>query len=218
MNDGDIHKIVEILSESNKRWAVPIVTEVANNGRDPFRVLISCILSLRTKDDVTRKASSRLFELADTPEAISRLDVREIERAIYPVGFYRRKAREIKDISIELVERFDGRVPDDIDELLRFKGVGRKTANLVVTLGYDKLGICVDTHVHRVSNRLGYVRTKTPEETEFALRDKLPLRYWKIINDLLVTHGQNICKPVAPLCSKCPIYLYCDRVGVVRSR
>ena len=146
------------------------------------------------------------------------LPAKKIEKTIYPVGFYRNKAKVIKNICKELIGKYHSKVPDTIDKLLRFKGVGRKTANLVVTVGYGKPGICVDTHVHRITNRWGYVKTRTPEETEYALRKKLPKRYWIIINDLLVTFGQNICKPVSPLCSKCRIYRYCNRVGLVRKR
>jgi len=218
VKDRDIEKIIEILRESVKEWKQPVVTQIAERDRDPFRILISTILSLRTKDEVTKIASERLFSLARTPEEMLRLEEEEIERAIYPVGFYRNKAKTIKEICKVLIERYNGRVPDDIDELLKLKGVGRKTANLVITLGYNKPGICVDTHVHRISNRLGYVKTKTPEETEFALRGKLPKEYWIEFNDLLVTLGQTICHPVSPRCSICPISDYCDRVGVKRSR
>jgi endonuclease III len=146
------------------------------------------------------------------------LSVRAIERAIYPVGFYRTKARGIQQLCRDLIDRFGGRVPDEIDQLLTLKGVGRKTANLVVTLGFAKPGICVDTHVHRISNRLGYVKTRTPDETEMALRAKLPRRYWIGFNDLLVTFGQNVCAPVSPKCSGCPVRPLCPRLGVTASR
>jgi endonuclease-3 len=218
VRDEDIHNIIPILRDAVRYWKTPIVTRVAVEYRDPFFILISTILSLRTKDDVTAKASQRLFAIAKSPEEMMRLDVKEIEEAIYPVGFYHNKARTIKEVCKTLVERYNGRVPDDLDELLKLKGVGRKTANLVITLGYNKPGICVDTHVHRISNRLGYVRTRTPEETEFALREKLPREYWIEYNDLLVTLGQAICQPVSPKCSRCPISEYCDRVGVKHSR
>ena len=191
---------------------------VAEETRDPFRVLIACILSLRTQDTTTGPAAKRLFALADTPETMRRLTPARIARAIYPVGFYRTKARVIRDICRDLLARFAGRVPDDIDALLSLKGVGRKTANLVVTMGYGKPGICVDTHVHRISNRLGYVKTRTPEETEMALRDRLPRRYWIGYNDLLVGFGQNICTPLSPRCSACPVFGLCRRVGVTSSR
>ena len=191
---------------------------MAGESGDPFRVLIACLLSLRTQDTTTGPAAARLFALADTPRAMLELSARRIERAIYPVGFYRTKARVILGLCRDLLARFDGRVPDDIDALLTLKGVGRKTANLVVTMGFDKPGICVDTHVHRISNRLGYVRTRTPDETETALRAKLPPRYWIGYNDLLVTFGQNVCAPVSPKCSACPVASLCRRVGVRTSR
>ncbi len=171
---------------------------VADDTGDPFRVLIACILSLRTQDTTTGPAAQRLFALADTPKDLLTLSPRVIERAIYPVGFYRTKARVVLGIARDLLEHFAGRVPDDIDALLTLNGVGRKTANLVVTMGYNKPGICVDTHVHRISNRLGYVRTRSPEETEMALRAKLPRRFWIDYNDLLVGFGQNLCTPISP--------------------
>jgi endonuclease III len=191
---------------------------VAERTHDPFRVLIACILSLRTQDATTGPAADRLFALADTPAAMLRLTAPTIARAIYPVGFYRTKARVIRGICRDLLGRFGGRVPEDIDALLTLDGVGRKTANLVVTMGYGKPGICVDTHVHRISNRLGYVRTRTPGETEMALRARLPRRYWIGYNDLLVSFGQNVCTPLSPRCSICPARALCRRVGVTTSR
>ncbi len=154
--------------------------------------------------------------MANTPAGLAALPLERVEQLIYPVGFYRVKARNIREISKQLMRQYDGRVPDEIDTLLKLPGVGRKTANLVVTIGYDKYGICVDTHVHRITNRWGYVRTSTPEKTEFALRKKLPRKHWKIINDLLVTYGQNLCRPVRPRCSECKLSPYCERVGVDR--
>jgi endonuclease-3 len=191
---------------------------VAAQRRDPFRVLIACLLSLRTKDETTGPAAARLFALADTPESMLRLTPKQIERAIFPVGFYRTKARVILGVCRDLLSRFDGRVPDEIDALLTLKGVGRKTANLVVTQGFNKPGICVDIHVHRISNRLGYVKTRNPGETETALRAHLPRRYWIGYNDLLVSFGQNICQPVSPRCSQCPVRVACARACVTRSR
>ncbi len=191
---------------------------VADDTGDPFRVLIACILSLRTQDTTTGPAAQRLFALADTPKDLLTLSPRAIERAIYPVGFYRTKARVVLGIARDLLEHFAGRVPDDIDALLTLNGVGRKTANLVVTMGYNKPGICVDTHVHRISNRLGYVRTRSPEETEMALRATLPRRFWIDYNDLLVGFGQNVCTPISPHCSRCPVRALCRRVGVTSSR
>jgi endonuclease III len=214
----DIHKIVAALREAVLDLEVPIVTEISRKNRDPFHVLISTILSLRTKDQVTREASIRLLGKADSPQEILRLSEEEIEKLIFPVGFYKTKARTLKQVCRDLIEKYDGKVPDEIDELLKLKGVGRKTANLVVTLGYAKPGICVDTHVHRVSNRLGYVKTKTPDETETALRKKLPREYWIEYNDLLVTWGQNVCRPISPFCSKCIILPNCRQVGVAQHR
>jgi len=215
MHDQEIHKTIKILRKEIKQWRMPVV---GHYSRNPFTVLISCLLSLRTQDKTTHEASERLFQLARTPRAMARLAVQAIEQAIYPVGFYKTKASNIKTICRILLSRDDSRVPDDIDELLKLPGVGRKTANLVVTLGYGKPGICVDTHVHRITNRWGYVQTKTPEQTEMALRRKLALRYWIIINDLLVSYGQHVCKPISPFCSQCKIRRYCDRVGVTVSR
>ena len=199
------------------------------SGNDPFHVLISCLLSLRTKDEVTEAASRRLFALAQghfgkrtfskvSPQALLTLPIKTIEKAIYPVGFYHTKARTIHHVCRELIRRFHGKVPDSLEELLSLRGVGRKTANLVVTLAFNKPGICVDTHVHRISNRLGYVKTKTPEETEMALRKKLPPRYWIEFNDLLVPFGQNLCRPISPFCSRCPIERYCAKVAVTLHR
>ena len=218
MKDRDIHSAIEILRREVPRWETPIVTLMAETYQSPFRVLISCILSLRTQDATTAKASHRLFALADSPETMLKLTAKKIEKLIYPVGFYRTKAKDILEISQTLIDRYAGQVPDSIDELLKFRGVGRKTANLVVTLGYRKAGICVDTHVHRISNRWGYVKTATPEKTEFALRDKLPKKYWIEFNDLLVSFGQHLCRPISPVCSQCPIAKYCSRVGVSLKR
>ena len=185
---------------------------------DPFRTLVGCILSLRTRDETTYPAAERLFRLAETPGAMAGLPIARIARAIYPVGFYRTKARAIRALCRILVERHGGDVPSDFEQLLELPGVGRKTANLVVTLAFGKDGICVDTHVHRISNRLGFVRTPTPERTEWALRAKLPERHWIELNDLLVAFGQNICQPLSPRCSVCPVAAHCHRVGVGRSR
>jgi endonuclease-3 len=198
--------------------SLPTVSRIARKKRDPFKILMSTVLSLRTKDEVTAEASRRLFAIADTPRDLSAVPVRRIERAIYPVGFYKTKARSIKRIATEIDKDHSGVVPDSIDELLKFKGVGRKTANLVVTLGYGKDGICVDTHVHRVSNRLGLVETKTPEQTEFALMDVLPRTHWIGYNELLVSFGQKVCKPISPLCSTCPLEKKCPQIGVGKRR
>ncbi len=188
------------------------------NDWDPYKVLISCLISLRTKDEVTYPASQRLFALAGTPKRMAGLDGRKIERAIYPAGFYKTKAKRIKEISKRLADEYGSRVPDDFDELMKFKGVGRKTANIVMVFGFQKPGIPVDTHVHKLSNRLGWTRTKTPDETEMALRRGLSKKYWLDINELFVRHGQHICLSVSPLCSRCGIGKYCKRIGVRVSR
>lgn len=218
MKSTDIHTVIAILREEYKQWQTPAVTIVAQCNGSPFKVLVSCLISLRTKDEVTAQASARIFARAETAEAMAGLSVDEIAQLIYPAGFYHTKAAQIARISRRLVDEFHGIVPDEIDELLQFKGVGRKTANLVVTLGFGKPGICVDTHVHRICNRLGYVSTKTPDETEKALRRELPPEYWIEINDLLVAFGQNHCHPVSPRCSTCKLSEICDRVGVTTSR
>ena len=218
MNDRYMADIIRLLEGELEKRELPIVSQLAAKQRDPFEILISTILSLRTKDEVTAAATERLFALAAAPEEMLRLSKEQIQRAIYPVGFYRNKAETIHTVCRDLIDRFQSRVPDSIEELLTIKGVGRKTANLVVSLAFHKPGLCVDTHVHRISNRLGYVRTKTPEETEFALRAKLPEKYWARYNTLLVAFGRSTCRPVSPLCSVCPIAKYCDRVGVTRSR
>jgi len=219
MRQEEIHAALRIVRREIRRWQEPVVGVVAreSNG-DPFRILISCLLSLRTKDKTTSEASGRLFALADTPKTLLNVPLRRIERAIFPVGFYRTKAKSIHQICRRLLDVYDGVVPDSIDELVTLAGVGRKTANLVVTVGYGKPGICVDIHVHRICNRWGYVKTKTPEETEQALRKKLPKQYWITFNDLLVPYGQNLCQPVSPFCSQCKLVGYCNQVGVTKSR
>lgn len=206
----DIDKVVEILEKSKQPKSEFV--KLMDDFKSPYIVLISCILSLRTKDQTTYPATLRMLKLAKTPQEMMNVKVEDLERAIYPVGFYKNKAKQIIELSKELVEKYNGKVPCDIDELCKFKGVGRKTANLVLSQGFNVPAICVDVHVHRIFNRLGYVKTKNPEETEFALREKLPKKYWILINSLLVTFGQNICKPIKPLCDKCPIEKYCVKL------
>ncbi len=214
MTEREIHAAVRILRREVPKWDTPVVTLMAETYQSPFRVLISCILSLRTQDATTAKASQRLFAVADSPPAMVELTAKKIEKLIYPVGFYKTKARQIREMCQTIIDRHDGKVPDELDELLTFKGVGRKTANLVVTLGYHKPGICVDTHVHRISNRWGYIKTATPEKTEVALRAKLPKQYWIEYNNLLVNFGQHLCRPISPMCSNCPVKKYCPQLGV----
>lgn len=187
--------------------------------KTPFTTLISCILSLRTKDEVTEKASLRLFKKYNTPEKLSKAPEKEIQDIIYPVGFYKTKSKTIKDLSKTLLERYDGKVPDDFDELLKFKGVGRKTANIVMVYGHKKQGyLPIDTHCHRIPNRLGWINTKTPEETEKELKKILPNKFWDDFNHYFVKFGQTICVPISPFCSRCPIKKYCKQTSVKQSR
>jgi endonuclease-3 len=214
----NIGKILETIKKEMIRYNVPYVVSLSDKTEDPFKVLISAMLSARTKDEATSKASKKLFSIADTPSKLMRLSEKQIEELIFPVGFYKTKASRLKQVARMIVEKYNGKVPSELEKLLELPGVGRKTANLVLTLGFGKYGICVDTHVHRIVNRWNYVATKTPIETELALREKLPRKYWKIINTLLVAFGQTICKPISPLCSKCPISNYCPKRGVDRHR
>ena len=206
----DIDKIVKLLKAAKQPQSEFV--KLMDSFKNPYLVLIACILSLRTNDKTTYPATLRMLELAKTPKEMKNVSVEELAKAIYPVGFYENKAKQIIELSKTIDEELDGVVPDEIEELIKFKGVGRKTANLVLSLGFNKPAICVDVHVHRIFNRLGYINTKTPEETEFALREKLPVKYWIDINTLLVTHGQNICKPTKPKCSECPIEKYCAKI------
>ena len=210
----DIDKIFSILKKDfvENRLKHSEFVDFMENVKDPYLVLICCILSLRTNDKTTIGATKRMLELGSAADEISKLDVETLSRAIYPVGFYQNKAEQIINLSKILIEKYNSKVPDSIDELTKFKGVGRKTANLVLTKGFNKPAICVDVHVHRISNRLGYVKTKTPDETEFALRKILPKKYWIDFNTLLVTLGQNICKPQRPKCGDCPISKFCAKI------
>lgn len=218
VTNANIDEVVKILRKALKDLPDPSVTLVGKRWKSPFLVLISCILSLRTKDETTLPASERLFARAETPQALLKLSTSQIEKLIFPVGFYRTKARTIHGICRDVLEKFNGEVPSDLDTLMTMKGVGRKTANLVLTEGFHEHAMCVDTHVHRISNRFGYVKTKSPEETEFALREKLPRKHWMDYNALLVTWGQNVCKPVSPLCSGCPLGQFCAKRGVTLHR
>jgi len=220
---GSIHHIDTIfglLKQQMDQYGQPIVSRKKQDVPDtPFVTLISCLLSLRTKDEVTEQASRRLLTKYHTPQKIVQLTEKQIETMIYPVGFYKTKARRIKDISKTLLEKYQGTVPDTFEELLSFKGVGRKTANIVMVYGYKKHGyLPIDTHCHRIPNRLGWIKTRTPEETEHALKKILPSEYWDDFNDLFVTFGQTICVPISPFCSRCPIQQYCKKVNVKSSR
>ena len=204
-----IDSVVKILKDAKQPKSKFV--ELMDSFKDPYLVLIACILSLRTNDRTTYPATLRMLKLADNPHDMKNISVEDLSKAIYPVGFYENKAKQIIELSKQIDEELNGKVPDEIEELCKFKGVGRKTANLVLSQGFNKPAICVDVHVHRIFNRLGYIKTKTPEETEFALREKLPVEYWIDINTLLVTHGQNVCKPIKPNCSVCPIEKYCAK-------
>jgi endonuclease-3 len=214
----NIDQAIGYLRSMAVEWKVPYVTDQSKRTRNPFRVLVSTILSSRTKDEVTGEASMRLFKRAPNPQTIARLSEKEIARLIYPVGFYNTKSKTVKQTCKKLVEEFNGKVPHTMEELLTLPGVGRKTANLVISLGFNLPGICVDTHVHRISNRWGIVKTKSPAETETALRKKLPQKYWIEFNTLLVTFGQNICNPTSPKCSLCGLERMCPQKNVTRKR
>ena len=219
MDDAVLNKILRVLKKEIRRWKVPAVGAIADGAVDrPFETLISTILSLRTKDAVTERASRRLLAEAPTPQDVLALTPRRIERLIYPVGFYRTKARNLRETCALLLERHRGQVPRTMEELLALPGVGRKTANLVLTVGFGDYGICVDTHVHRIMNLWGYVEARSPDETERALRERLARRHWKTLNDILVTFGQNLCVPVSPWCTRCPIESLCPRIGLRRHR
>jgi len=214
----NIDRFVTTIQANYLNWNAPVITLISQKGATPFEILVSTILSLRTKDKVTGEASARLFSVARTPLEIFEIDEARLRKLIYPVGFYPTKAKRLKEISRILIEQYNSEVPDTIEALLKLPGVGRKTANLVLAEGFHKDAICVDTHVHRISNRIGYTKTPNPEKTEFALRKKLPKCYWVKYNELLVAFGQTICRPISPFCSKCPVNAMCPRIGVDKSR
>ena len=214
----DFPEINNILNEAYNKNNAPSVTLISTLKKTPYHILISTLISLRTKDQVTLEASMRLFEKADSIEELDKLSEDEIAKLIYPCGFYKTKAARMKEICKIIIENNNANIPDEIDDLIKLPGVGRKTANLVVILGFNKPGICVDTHVHRISNRIGWVKTKTPEETEFALRKLLPLEYWRTINDYFVSYGQTVCTPMSPHCSICKLNNVCQKNGVEKSR
>jgi len=218
VKEDDIHVFLRLVKKSIKQWPVPFVGQLAEQGSDPFKILVACILSLRTRDQVTAEASKRLFAVSADPYSMSKMDSKKIEKAIFPVGFFRTKAKQIQGMSQKICEDFNGRIPDTIEDLLCLPGVGRKTANLVLTLGHRKPGICVDTHVHRICNRWGYVVTEAPDKTEQVLRERLPQKFWIPINQLLVPFGQSICTPISPRCSSCELSRFCGKVAVSSSR
>ncbi|MCS7262966.1 MAG: endonuclease III [Aquificaceae bacterium] len=210
MKREDLPAVLEIMKAEFHKWHAPIVKLIAQKRRDPFSALICALLSTRTRDETTAQVCARLLARVSSPQDILQMDLRELEKLIYPVGFYRNKARHLKELASQLVGEFQGKVPDNLQDLLRLKGVGRKVANIVLAEGYNKPAIAVDVHVHRISNRWGLVRTKTPEETESKLAELLPVEYWRDYNRLLVAFGQTLCKPLKPLCHQCPLTQWCD--------
>jgi len=207
--EKEIAEVMKILKKNRNKFTTPVVTEVANVTESPYQVLISCLLSLRTLDATTAKVSERLFKVAKTPRQMNKLSLRQLAKIIRPVNYYRTKSKRIRQISKEILQKYKGKVPDDFDTLMKFKGVGRKTANIVMVYGFGKQGLPIDTHCHRIPNRLGWIKTKTPEQTEKELRKILPKTYWHDFNDLFVQFGQNICRPAGPKCDACPVRKCC---------
>jgi endonuclease-3 len=216
MTNQELPEAFKRLHAAAKHWMVPMVYDLAQKGGTPYEILVASLLSARTLDTTTMVVYPELFKRANTPQKMVQLSESEIERLIHRVAFSETKAKQIKALSQILIDRYGGRVPDTIEELDELPGVGRKIANLTVTMAYDKPGITVDVHVHRITNRWGYVHTKTPDETELVLREKLPPRYWIDINGLLVALGQNICRPALPKCSQCPVNEFCEKIGVTK--
>ena len=214
----DWYNIIDVLRNVAKNVETPTVFDYSYRDSTPFQILISTIISLRTRDPVTFSSSEKLFSIAPDPQSILKLDTGKISELIYPAGFYKRKAENIKQISEIILDKHQGLVPRNLESLLELPGVGRKTANLTLGLSYGIPALCVDTHVHRIPNRMGWIQTKTPEKTEFALVKILPKKYWIEINELLVAFGQTICTPVSPKCSQCPFINGCPRLGVEKSR
>jgi endonuclease III len=210
----NIRLIIPVLKREFKAHRMPVVELIDIQTNDPFKVLVTTILSARTKDQTTAAASARLFSVVKSADDLDRLSIPEIEKLIFPVGFYHDKARHLKELPGVLKKRFGGIVPSTVEELVELPGVGRKTANLVVAVAFDKPAVCVDVHVHRIFNRLGYLVTKTPFETEMCLRKTLPEKYWTTFNSYFVSFGQHTCFPVNPRCDRCPICKYCGRVNV----
>lgn len=218
MNNQTISRVYKILKDEVSTYRVPVVDLIEIQTEDPFKVLVTTILSARTKDEVTLNAVKRLFKVVNKPSDFKKLSYDRLKEMIYPVGFYPTKAKHLKALPGVLNSEFNGKIPDTVVELIKLPGVGRKTANLVVAVAFKKPAMCVDTHVHKIVNRLGYVKTKNPTETEFALREKLPKKYWITFNSILVAYGQYTCKPVSPWCSRCPVSKYCKKIGVTSSR
>ena len=211
-------KVIAILKKEVVKYDVPVIDLIKIQTDEPFKILIGTILSARTKDSMTAKVLERLFEKVKSFDDLENLSENEIASLIYPVGFYKNKAKHLKELPKVIRDEFDGEIPRAVDDLVKLPGVGRKTANLVSSVAFEEDAICVDTHVHRITNRLGYVSTKKPLETEMTLRKKLPTKHWHWINRLFVAFGQNICTPISPHCSICPIKEKCNRIGVNTNR
>ncbi len=218
MKEVKIDIIYKILKKEIENYDVPIVDLIQTQTEDPHKVLIATILSARTKDETTAAVCKKLFPKVSKIQDFSKYTQDQIEKMIYPAGFYKTKAKHLKLLPIIFKEKFNNVLPRTVEELIELPGVGRKTANLVVAVAFKKPGMCVDTHVHRIMNRFGYIKTISPYESEMALRDKLPLKYWEKINKILVSFGQHLCRPISPHCSKCPVYKYCNRINVTSQR
>lgn len=218
LKEVNIENIYRILRKEFKKHRMPVVDLIEVKTKSPIHVLLGTILSARTKDEVTSKASAKLFSKVKKINNLNKLSVKEVEKLIYPVGFYKTKAKHLKKLPVVLEKEFNGEIPDTVEELIKLPGVGRKTANLVVAVGFHKPGMCIDTHMHRIFNRFGYIKTKNPFESEMALRKKMPVKYWEKINSLIVSYGQNLCTPISPWCSKCVIKDYCNQVDVEKKR
>lgn len=214
LKSDEINDVYEILKKEFGKHRVPVVDLIEMQTKDPFKVLITTILSARTKDETTINAAKKLFSVVKSPADLAELDVGRIEKLIFPVGFFREKSRHLHELPQILNKRFGGRIPSSVEELTELPGVGRKTANLVVAVAFGLPAVCVDIHVHRIFNRLGYIETSTPLETEMQLRKWFPRKYWTTFNSYFVSFGQHTCLPVNPRCDLCPIFKYCSRIGV----
>ncbi|MFH1588489.1 MAG: endonuclease III [Candidatus Diapherotrites archaeon] len=218
LTTAQLNKIYAILKKYSKKLQVPVAELIEQETHDQFKVLLGGVLSARTKDETTAKACGKLFKKIKKPGDFEKYSIKEIEKLIYPVGFYKTKARNLKKLGKQLTEEFNSKIPNTLKELILLPGAGRKTANLVLAVAFKKQAICVDTHVHKIMNRMGYVKTKNPFETEKELMQKLPKKLWRKTNYLFVAFGQNLCVPISPFCSKCPIEKYCKRINVKKSR
>ena len=215
--DGNIKRVFSLLEKEFNYKERTTLNRMRKNP-DAFKILISCLLSLRTQDKNTEKASKSLFEIADTPKEIIKIPLKKLEKLIFSSGHYKKKARTLKHVSNELIKRFNGKVPNNKEDLLSIKGIGPKTANIVLSFAFGKDVLPIDTHCHRIPNRLGWVKTKNPEQTEKELEKILPKQYWREFNGIFVLFGKTICVPISPKCSICPIKKYCKRIGVIKSR